>query len=497
MTNQNARQNKARLIPSWRPVLACLCLTWPAVVPGEIYRYQDESGNWHFADEPSNRFESSLVPGIATGTAPSRSAKPAEDLAARLESAFNPITPIAYATLAVVSIKTDTGEGSGFFCSREGHILTSRHVIRPAPAEAEKDRGEAFEDREEELRTLEASLREARGELKLMERELQGFDELIESARDRKTRSQAADARERLSLRYRTTRVKVSNMARNVRSIKKELRTARLSPTTGRGLATEKTRFDIVLKDGTEIVASLVDTSDAQDLALLKVEGFATPFLRVDPSLELSQGTRVFAIGSPLGVQDAVTSGVVTQTTPRHLLTDAQILPGSSGGPLILESGEVVGVNAVRKVAAGTSMYAAGFGEAIPIYLAMREFPGAIEATEPRAVGWEDTEGPVPGQIGSFGSGQAGRINPRRDAVPGATQEQGFAPGQRAASGQGRALSVDELREEAFVAGAVRLVLPQEDGAPGMEAFQRPEPRSLDFPPEGNGIPPGISGPRN
>ena len=51
------------------------------------------------------------------------------------------------------------------------------------------------------------------------------------------------------------------------------------------------------------------------------------------------------AIGSPLGVSDSLTAGIVTKSSRDHLFTDTQILPGNSGGPLINADGLVLGVN--------------------------------------------------------------------------------------------------------------------------------------------------------
>ena len=58
-----------------------------------------------------------------------------------------------------------------------------------------------------------------------------------------------------------------------------------------------------------------------------------------------AQGTKVYAIGSPLGISDALTTGIVTKPAEDFLLTDTRILPGNSGGPLVDRNGTVIGVN--------------------------------------------------------------------------------------------------------------------------------------------------------
>ena len=512
-------------------LLAALCSVWPAMAPGDIFRFQDDQGNWHFTDAPSERYESSVVPGITTSKSAPQPSAPTDDLADRLRSTFEPITPIAYATLAVVSIKTASGEASGFFCSEQGYILTNKHVVRPDTAGTEEARKDSIQDQSAQLSTLTKSLDQARDQVRLMDRDLKGYADLIENARENDTRSWAKDAHQRLSQRYRAERGRISIMDRDVRALKSELRSAQQELSYHHRFAAAKDHFDIVLKDGTELVASLVDTSDTQDLALLKLDGYRTPFLKLASAGSLSQGIRVFAIGNPLGLQDTVTSGVVTQIAPEHLLTDAQILPGSSGGPLILESGEVIGINVSRRVAAGTSKYSAGFGKAIPSALALKEFPDAIESvgSEPSNTGqaqvpgsdqsWtlvpdgaggfdaRRTEAPSPGETWSFGPDDPGNPGVGQTATPETERSWTFGPegAMKSGSGQLPPLRSDPAggirADQAAVTGSprdrvsdsepVRLIIPGGDVAAGQSA--EPEPRSLDFPPEGGGIPSGIT----
>ena len=105
------------------------------------------------------------------------------------------------------------------------------------------------------------------------------------------------------------------------------------------------------------------------DLALLKVDEKDAPkfaYVALGDADNLSVGERVFAIGSPLGLERTVTEGIVSTKTRQmqgelYLQTTAQINPGNSGGPLFNMRGEVVGVTNM-KVAFGE-----GIGFAIPI----------------------------------------------------------------------------------------------------------------------------------
>lgn len=105
------------------------------------------------------------------------------------------------------------------------------------------------------------------------------------------------------------------------------------------------------------------------DLALLRIEDKGAPGFKHVPlgrSDSLSVGERVFAIGSPLGLERTVTEGILSTKTRQmggelYLQTTAQINPGNSGGPLFGMSGEVVGVTNMKVT------FGEGIGFAIPV----------------------------------------------------------------------------------------------------------------------------------
>jgi serine protease Do len=106
-----------------------------------------------------------------------------------------------------------------------------------------------------------------------------------------------------------------------------------------------------------------------QDLALLKIDDKDAPKFASVPlgdSDVLAVGERVFAIGSPLGLERTVTEGIVSTKTRQlmgelYLQTTAQINPGNSGGPLFNLRGEVVGVTNMKLA------FGEGLGFAIPV----------------------------------------------------------------------------------------------------------------------------------
>jgi S1-C subfamily serine protease len=96
------------------------------------------------------------------------------------------------------------------------------------------------------------------------------------------------------------------------------------------------------------------------------------PHLTTAESTRLAQGERLYTIGNPSGLTYSVTSGVFSgdrgSGDQRFLQTDAPINQGNSGGPLVTESGRVVGIN--TQTLSGTQ----GIGFAIPIEAVYREF---------------------------------------------------------------------------------------------------------------------------
>jgi serine protease Do len=106
----------------------------------------------------------------------------------------------------------------------------------------------------------------------------------------------------------------------------------------------------------------IVAMNKFQDLALLKVEDKDAPkfaSIHLGDSDALAVGERVFAIGSPLGLERTVTEGIV------YIQTTAQINPGNSGGPLFNMHGEVVGVTNMK-------VFGEGLGFAIPVEMVKR-----------------------------------------------------------------------------------------------------------------------------
>ena len=115
----------------------------------------------------------------------------------------------------------------------------------------------------------------------------------------------------------------------------------------------------------------LIGLDRLSDLALIKISQANLPFLELADSRDLKQGQVVLAFGSPLGLENSVSMGVVSAVARQldpdnpmiYVQTDAAINPGNSGGPLVDVDGHVVGVNTFILTQSGGSE---GIGFAIP-----------------------------------------------------------------------------------------------------------------------------------
>jgi len=134
--------------------------------------------------------------------------------------------------------------------------------------------------------------------------------------------------------------------------------------------------------------ATIVGTAPNYDLAVLRVNDTKSlpPPIAIGTSEDLKVGQSVFAIGNPFGLDQSLTTGIISALKRRLptaggreisnvIQTDAAINPGNSGGPLLDSAGRVIGVNTAIISPSGTS---AGIGFAIPIDIVNRVVPEII-----------------------------------------------------------------------------------------------------------------------
>ena len=142
---------------------------------------------------------------------------------------------------------------------------------------------------------------------------------------------------------------------------------------------------DVTFIDGNRYTASVIGKDPSRDLAVLKIiENLTKPLspLTIVNSSNLSVGEQVIAIGNPYGLDNTMTTGIISQTgrllsesssfsIPDVIQTDAPINPGNSGGPLLNIRGQVIGVN--------TAGISNGVGFAISSNTILKEAPVLIE----------------------------------------------------------------------------------------------------------------------
>lgn len=133
----------------------------------------------------------------------------------------------------------------------------------------------------------------------------------------------------------------------------------------------------VTLENGNTYNAQVVWSDTDLDLSICKINAYSLPSASLGDSRSIKSGESVFAIGNPIGFefQRTVTSGIISATNRTIRLeennsvsymtdliqTDATINPGNSGGPLLLPTGQVIGINTVKITSAE------GIGFAVPI----------------------------------------------------------------------------------------------------------------------------------
>lgn len=139
------------------------------------------------------------------------------------------------------------------------------------------------------------------------------------------------------------------------------------------------TKIQVLLSSGEEYTAKVIGADPKTDLSVIKITpSKPLPFLKFGDSDKVVVGEWVVAIGHPRGLDQTVTTGIISAKNRRgitdpssyqdFLQTDAAINPGNSGGPLLNLEGEVIGVNGVIASASGGFE---GIGFAIPSNIAL------------------------------------------------------------------------------------------------------------------------------
>ena len=144
----------------------------------------------------------------------------------------------------------------------------------------------------------------------------------------------------------------------------------------------------VTTQDGRELEAEVIGSDEPSDVAVIRVEAEDLTAIPVGASRDLRVGDFVVAIGSPFGLSQTVTSGIVSALGRNRtgiagyedfIQTDASINPGNSGGALVNLRGELVGINTAIFSRSGGSL---GIGFSIPVDMVMSLLGQLVEHGE-------------------------------------------------------------------------------------------------------------------
>jgi putative serine protease PepD len=180
---------------------------------------------------------------------------------------------------------------------------------------------------------------------------------------------------------------------------------------TAAHVVNESSRVTVRLRDGTRVRGRVVGADDATDVAVVKVARGDLKPATLAVNVPLRVGQLAVAIGSPFGLEQTVTAGVVSAVdrsivtdngtgAANMIQTDAPINPGNSGGALVDREGRVIGINDAIRSRSGVN---AGVGFAIPIDTAVHVADALVQGRTP-SIGFIGISGtdPTAGTAGAL-----------------------------------------------------------------------------------------------
>ena len=310
-----------------------------------VYKYKKD-GIWHFTDNPGEVPASQLT---GSDEAAQETGGVKTDLKPQLAAALKPMNEIETATLATVAIESSFGYGTGFFVTDDGYIITNRHVIRQTTSTGTAEdpavtlKAEALDRYDAQIETETQRLEEARAEII-------AFRRYIDSQPESPTRQYNETRYQEGLQRFQRWEKTKNEHRRKLASERSAFQATLLQQRVDASLAGLNRHFTVYLADNRPLHAYVVEISKEHDIALLKVDGYTTPFLTPGNPFASAQGESVYAIGNPVKLRNSVTAGVVSGFEGVFVKTNAQIYPGNSGGPLVTAKGRVIGINTFKKL---------------------------------------------------------------------------------------------------------------------------------------------------
>ncbi len=350
---------------------AVILLAGEKPVFADIYQFQDADGNWVFTDTPPevDANEATKMDGMIERR------DGIQDLKKMLQDQYHPENAVDAAAMATVTVTTPAGTGSGFFISNDGYLLTNRHVLYGDEHRAEQVAA-AISKIDTQVDVAKADMAVQASRLAAEKDVLEEMAAVLEKMPDRSSQKERLKQQyeDRMAY-YQAVKKDFERQKADFERRKQQYESEKTDFEGRQAVAGVARSFEITLKNGETLYAYLVRASDRHDLALLKVSGCKTPFIPAAHRAQVSQRQRVWAIGSPLNISDTMKDGTVSGFAKGYIQTNAQIYPGNSGGPLVNENGEVVGINTLKEL---TRKFE-GMGFAIPIDTALAEFGDVLK----------------------------------------------------------------------------------------------------------------------
>ncbi|HKP84528.1 MAG TPA: trypsin-like peptidase domain-containing protein, partial [Blastocatellia bacterium] len=146
-------------------------------------------------------------------------------------------------------------------------------------------------------------------------------------------------------------------------------------------------KINVTLADGRRYTAKVIGSDAGTDIAVIKIDATGLPIAQLGDSEQVQQGDWVLALGSPFGLQQTLTAGIVSATGRelrdsqfnRYIQTDASINPGNSGGPLVNMQGQVIGINTMILTGSPFNQGNIGIGFAIAVNEARNVFNQLVQ----------------------------------------------------------------------------------------------------------------------
>ena len=325
----------------------------------KIYKYKNKDGTLRYTDTPANLSDKSEQAGQ----------KVSNDIAKQLNQKLQPQKMVEKAALGVVTIKTSLGHGSGFFLTDNGYIVTNKHVIRLTD-EVEKHRKTFHANTESKIESFKKRLDEEEKKLADFKQRVDDYKKYLDSLDNPRQKSFVQKDYAAALKQYKSW---LKDFNRREKTFKKQVESYKDQKRARDhtiSISNLNQNFTIYLADNSKHYVYLVAISPKHDLALLKLNGYKTPYLVPADQASLHKGQPLFAIGNPATLKNSVSAGILSGREGGFIKTDAKIYPGNSGGPLINEDGKVVGINTFKKL---THKFE-GLGFALPIHLALEAF---------------------------------------------------------------------------------------------------------------------------